>query len=68
MCTGIVLFIVGPLVNQAERHGLAIPRFVTWSFVALILIGVVVMPISGIWLLIPPAAAMAIRLRASTEV
>ena len=65
LCTGIVLLIVGVLVNQVEREGLAIPRFVTWSFAGLVVVGVVVMPISGIWLLIPPAAGMVFRRRKS---
>jgi len=55
------------LVNQAEHHGVAIPGFVTWSFAALTTIGVVVMPISGIWLLIPPAAGMLTRRRPPPE-
>jgi hypothetical protein len=67
LCTGIMLLIVGVLVNQGERESHAIPRFVTWSFAALTVIGVVVMPISGIWLMIPPAIGMAIRSRTSIE-
>ena len=65
--TGVMVLIVGVLVNQVEREGLGIPRFVTWSFVALTLIGVVVMPISGIWLLIPPVAGMVTRHRPTAE-
>jgi len=67
LCTGIMMLIVGVLVDQAERQRLAIPRFVTWSFVVLTVIGVVVMPISGIWLLIPPAAGMVTRRRPTSE-
>jgi hypothetical protein len=67
LCTGIMLLIVGVLVNQAERQGLAIPRFVTRSFAVLTVIGVVVMPISGIWLMIPPASGMVLRRRPSTR-
>jgi len=67
LCTGVMLLIVGVLVNQAEGKGLGIPRFVTWSFVALTLIGVLVMPISGIWLLIPPVAGMVTRRRPMSE-
>jgi hypothetical protein len=44
---------------------LVIPRFVTGLFAALTITGVVVMPISGIWLLIPPAAGMVFRRRKS---
>jgi hypothetical protein len=68
LCTGIMLLIVGVLINQAERHRLAIPRFVTWIFAALTLIGVVVMPISGIWLMIPPAAGMLFRRQSFPEI
>ena len=67
LCTGIMMLIVGVLVDQAERRRLVIPRSVTWSFVVLTVIGVVVMPISGIWLLIPPAAGMATRRRPNRE-
>ena len=67
LCAGIMLLIVGVLVNQTERRGLAVPRFVIWSFIGLVVVGVVVMPISGIWLLIPPALGMAIRRQRSTE-
>ena len=67
LCTGIMLLIVGVLVNQVERSGLAIPRFVTWTFAGLVVAGVVVMPISGIWLLIPPVAGLVIRRQRSTE-
>ena len=67
LCAGIMLLIVGALVNQAEREALTIPRFVTWSFTALTIVGVIVMPISGIWLMIPPAVGMVIRGRTPTE-
>ena len=67
LCTGIMMLIVGVLVYQVERQRLAIPLFVTWSFVVLTVIGVFVMPISGIWLLIPAVAGMVIRRRPHTE-
>ena len=65
--TGILLLVVGVLINLVERERRAIPRFVVWSFVALTIVGVVVMPISGIWLLIPPAAGMVVRRRHPTK-
>jgi hypothetical protein len=67
LCTGVVLLIVGVLVNQVEREGLRVPRFVVWSFAGLVFVGVVVMPISGIWLLIPPAFGVLFRSRTATE-
>ena len=63
LCTGLMLLITGVLIDQLEHERLVIPRFVTWSFAVLTVIGVVVMPISGIWLLIPPAAGMVVRRR-----
>ena len=67
LCTGIMLLIAGVLINQVEREGLGISRFVTWSLAALVVVGVVVMPISGIWLLIPPAFGMLIRRQPLSE-
>ena len=67
LCTGIMLLIVGVLVHQAERQRLAVPGFVTWTFAGLAVVGVVVMPISGIWLLIPPVVGMLIRGRTTIE-
>ena len=61
--TGFLLLTVGALIDQVERRGLALPWFVTWSFVLLTVIGVVVMPISGIWLLLPPVVGMLFRCR-----
>jgi len=59
--TGFLLLIVGVLVDQVEKRGHAFPSFVTWAFVVMTMIGVVVMPISGIWLLVPPVAGLMIR-------
>ncbi|UCE07736.1 MAG: hypothetical protein JSW07_06810 [bacterium] len=59
--TGFLLLIVGALVNQVEKHGLTVSSFVNWALVVLTIIGVVVMPISGIWLLLPPVAGLLIR-------
>lgn len=67
LCTGIMMLIVGVLVHQVEREGLTIPRFVIWSFAGLVVVGVIVMPISGIWLLIPPVVGMVIRGQKVTE-
>lgn len=61
LCTGSLLLIAGALIDHIERHGLGIPEFVTWAFVVLTVIGVVVMPISGIWLFIPPVVGMLFR-------
>ncbi len=67
LCTGIMLLLAGVLVDRMERERLAIPRFATGLFAALTVTGVVVMPISGIWLLIPPVVGMLYRRRPSSE-
>ena len=66
LCTGIMLLMVGVLVDQMERERLAIPRFVTGLFAALTITGVFVMPISGIWLMFPPVIGMLVRSRTAT--
>lgn len=58
LLTGFLLLIVGVLVDVLERSGLAIPWFVAWSFAFSAVLGAVVMPISGLWLLFPPVAGM----------
>lgn len=65
--TGFLLLVVGVLIDQVERSNLVIPWFVTWSFVAMAVIGVVVMPISGIWLLTPAVVGMLFRRRQIRE-
>ena len=67
LCSGIMLLIVGVLFNQAERSNSSIPPCVTWTFVGLVVVGVIVMPISGIWLLFPPVAGMVIRGQKATK-
>jgi hypothetical protein len=56
--TGFLLLIIGVLIDQTERHRLAVPWFVICAFVLLTVVGLVVMPISGIWLLLPPVVGL----------
>jgi len=65
--SGIMPLIVRAPVSQAAHLRLAIPRSVAWICAALTVIGVVVVPISGICLSIPPVAGMVIRSRRSIE-
>ena len=58
--SGSLLLIIGVLIDQTERHRLAVPWFVVWAFVLLTVVGLIVMPISGIWLLLPPVVGFAI--------
>ncbi|MCP4654925.1 MAG: hypothetical protein GY856_05845 [bacterium] len=61
--TGFLLLIMGALVDRLEKSGFGIPPFLAWSFLALTVIGAVVMPISGLWLLVPPVVGMFVRAR-----
>ena len=63
--TGVLFLIAGVLIDQIERRHLAIPGFVSWAFAVVTVIGVFVMPISGIWLLLPPVVGLLIRWRQS---
>jgi hypothetical protein len=58
LLTGFLLLIVGVLIDVLEKRRLVIPRFVVWCFAFLAVLGAAVMPISGIWLLIPPVVGM----------
>ncbi len=64
---GFLLLIVGGLVDRLETSGLGLPKFLSWSFLALVIVGIIVMPISGIWLLVPPLIGMFRRPGAPTS-
>lgn len=56
--TGFLLLIIGALVDRMERAGFGIPAFLGWSFLALTVVGALIMPVSGLWLLVPPVVGM----------
>ena len=51
-----LLFILGMLCCWMQEQQIKIPAFVGWILLALTIIGVVILPVSGIWLLLPPSA------------
>lgn len=56
---GLALFIAGLALSALERHGPgAVPRSLGWSLLALVLLGLLLMPASGFWLALPPALAL----------
>ncbi len=59
---GLLMILLGSLINRLERNGLAIPPLFVWSLFALTVIGVVVMPISGLWLLGAPSVGLVVRM------
>ncbi len=56
--TGILFLLLGVMVNRFEKLNLMIPMAVVLGLWFLTLIGLVVMPLSGIWLLVPPTVGM----------
>lgn len=58
---GFMLLLIGGFVDYLERLDLDIPLFVIIVFSTLTVMGAIVMPISGFWLLIPPTIGLIIR-------
>jgi len=58
---GFTLMIIGGLVDRLERLGERLPAFLGGSFVALTVLGIIMMPASGFWLLILPTVGMVHR-------
>lgn len=54
--SGFALMILGALVDWIERRPLPLPGFLRWSLSILTLLGCLIMPRSGFWLLIIPVA------------
>lgn len=55
---GVALFICGLAVSALEQSPAPLPKSLGWSLLALVTLGVVLMPASGFWLAIPPALAI----------
>ena len=51
-----LLFILGMLCCWIQEQKLIMPAFVGWILLAVTIVGIVIMPVSGIWLLFPPSA------------
>jgi hypothetical protein len=60
---GFGWIILGVLIDSLERARIFLPGFLGWAFLAMIVVGVVIMPISGLWLFGAPTAAMLYRSR-----
>jgi Family of unknown function (DUF6463) len=55
---GVVAFIGGLTVNALEKSSHVLPKSLGWSLLALAIVGVVLVPVSGFWLIFPPAASI----------
>lgn len=62
---GFLAIFFGLFVDWSEREGLKLPKFFGWGLLALMLIIVTIMPISGGWTLLIPAIGAILRSRSS---
>lgn len=58
---GAVLFIAGLAIHHLERVSPQMPRSLGFSLLALVGLGVVLMPASGFWLALPVGIALVVR-------
>jgi len=52
---GVMLLLLGGLVHWAQAKTGTLPAFLGWSLMAIGAVGVILMPISGFWLVFPQA-------------
>lgn len=57
------MVLIGLLVDQAEKADARIPWSVALVFAAMLAAMLIVMPVNGAWLLIPPALGLLLRRR-----
>lgn len=55
------LFALGQLCCWAQEHNVRLPVFVGWNLLITSAFGAFLMPISGVWLLIPPSLLMLVE-------
>jgi hypothetical protein len=60
---GAMALILGGLVHWAQDRTGTLPSFLGWSLLALGLAGVVLMPFSGFWMILPLAVLMVVVAR-----
>lgn len=58
---GVVLFVIGMLLSALESINTRIPKSVGVALLLLTGLGVVLMPVSGFWLMIPAIVAILLR-------
>ena len=66
--SGLLLFVVGGLLDRFERLGIRFPAFVPWSLLALAIFGSVLMPVSAFWLLFLPVIGAFLQRRVPEDV
>jgi hypothetical protein len=58
LITGLLLIILGALIDWVEQRNVGLPRWLGWAMAALLLLLIVPMPMTGAWTLIPPVVAL----------
>jgi hypothetical protein len=58
---GFMAIIAGLLIDWCEKTVGVLPGFLGWSLLALTLVCVTIMPVSGAWLLLVPAVGAVVR-------
>jgi hypothetical protein len=62
--TGFMALIVGLPLDQLERHGIQFPASLPWVLLVIAIVGCIMIPASGFWLLGAPIVGMFLRQRA----
>jgi len=63
LLTGVIALLLGQLALWVEGRGMRLPAFLGWELIAITLVCGVLMPISGEWLFLIPAALILIGAR-----
>ena len=58
---GCVAFCGGLAVDAVEKSSGAIPKTLGWILIVIALVGIVLVPVSGFWLVFPPAVGILLR-------
>jgi Family of unknown function (DUF6463) len=63
LAAGLQLILLGALTDwiEARRPRMQLPRFFGWTLLAFAVGGIVLLPVSGFWLLLPPALGILTR-------
>jgi len=60
IAAGFLVALAGALTSWIEAR-LEPPRFLGWTLLGFAAVGIVMMPVSGFWLLLPPGVALVAR-------
>lgn len=63
LCFGVMAFFLGQLISRSEAKGVRTPAVLGWELLALGLLGAVLMPVSGWWLVMVVGALILVDAR-----